>query len=110
MSAVVPTAPAAIIGANPFLYFSEYAVPRPIPAAQSRYCERRLVQSQLKILKCERNGNAQKKNSSQSELYHTAGLQWSSNTVDVPIRKRFFLYPCPIFFSRVTRWKWAVRG
>ncbi len=43
MSAVVPNAPAAIIGTSPFLYFREYAVPKPIPAAQRRYCESRLT-------------------------------------------------------------------
>lgn len=42
MSTVVPTAPAAIMGESPFLYFKEYAVPRPMPAAQRRYRESKL--------------------------------------------------------------------
>ncbi len=49
MSAVVPTAPAAIIGASPFLYFREYAVPKPMPAAQRRYCESKLSIQERKI-------------------------------------------------------------
>ena len=49
MSAEVPMAPAATIGIIPFLYRNEYAVPRPTPAAQNRYCDNRLVELVFEI-------------------------------------------------------------
>ena len=49
MSTEVPMAPAATIGMIPFLYRNEYAVPRPTPAAQNRYCDNRLRRSGTSI-------------------------------------------------------------